>query len=157
MILTCPDCTTRFLVDDDDIGPNGRTVRCSKCSVTWFASPDPAVFSLQENPEGEIETEAEGQVPIAERFDEPADTGQETVAPKEGAWDTLIRDKMERRTVQDRLFGVGMIWGVTLLVLALALLAFFLFRGQIVEQFPGTSRIYDMFDIKTNAGRFEIY
>jgi predicted Zn finger-like uncharacterized protein len=37
MILTCPECASRYLVDDASIGPAGRAVRCSACGARWTA------------------------------------------------------------------------------------------------------------------------
>lgn len=37
MILTCPSCSTAFVVSPQAIGPNGRKVRCSKCKHEWKA------------------------------------------------------------------------------------------------------------------------
>ncbi|MDB5741378.1 MAG: hypothetical protein JWP16_2418, partial [Alphaproteobacteria bacterium] len=31
MILTCPNCDTRYSVDGTKFPPAGRTVRCAKC------------------------------------------------------------------------------------------------------------------------------
>lgn len=43
MIVTCPECSTRYLVDPRALGATGRVVRCASCSHTWHqAAPDDA-------------------------------------------------------------------------------------------------------------------
>ena len=39
MIITCPNCETQFNVDAAAFVPNGRTVRCAKCSHKWTQRP----------------------------------------------------------------------------------------------------------------------
>jgi predicted Zn finger-like uncharacterized protein len=39
MIVTCPNCSTRFLVDDYMLGDGGRRVRCTNCRHEWFQEP----------------------------------------------------------------------------------------------------------------------
>lgn len=63
MILTCPDCHTRFAIDAALLAPDGRRVKCSKCAHVWFESmpePDdepavepPPISVTPLNPEGE--------------------------------------------------------------------------------------------------------
>jgi predicted Zn finger-like uncharacterized protein len=42
MILQCKNCNARYLVPDNAIGEEGRTVRCARCSHSWFEKPAPA-------------------------------------------------------------------------------------------------------------------
>lgn len=39
MILTCPSCATRYLIDPSALGEAGRLVRCARCSHSWNERP----------------------------------------------------------------------------------------------------------------------
>lgn len=39
MILTCPQCATRYQIEDGKFPAGGRNVRCAKCAHQWFQEP----------------------------------------------------------------------------------------------------------------------
>ena len=39
MIIQCESCSRKFVVKDNDIPKEGRTVQCGYCSVTWHQMP----------------------------------------------------------------------------------------------------------------------
>lgn len=42
MILTCPECSTKYVVKDGAIPEGGRQVRCAACKHSWHQDPEPA-------------------------------------------------------------------------------------------------------------------
>ena len=40
MYITCANCQTRFIVTSNQIGINGRRVKCSKCRHSWYQKLD---------------------------------------------------------------------------------------------------------------------
>ncbi len=46
MIITCPQCRTRYEVADQAIGDTGRSVQCANCSASWYADRSSALASL---------------------------------------------------------------------------------------------------------------
>ncbi len=40
MILTCPECSTKYVVKDGAIPEGGRKVRCASCKHSWHQDPD---------------------------------------------------------------------------------------------------------------------
>ena len=39
MIVSCPACSTRYLLEPSALGPDGRSVRCAKCQHSWHQQP----------------------------------------------------------------------------------------------------------------------
>lgn len=170
MILTCPDCATRFKIKPEALGPNGRTVRCSQCKATWFVAAEPDALELIETEtqqdivrQDEAVPAPDTKAPASPAPESKAGPGSETASrtaePSEPAPGphTLIRERKERARVRRRLIGVGMIWVVTLGLLALMALAAFLFRAQIVKVFPGTAPVYKALGLEANVLGLEIY
>ena len=75
MILQCPECSTRYLVPDSAIGPEGRTVRCANCRHSWFQGPVEVEAPSPPAPAVERETVGAGAFVAA-----PPPVGEEPVA-----------------------------------------------------------------------------
>jgi predicted Zn finger-like uncharacterized protein len=46
MHIVCPNCTTSFAVNPAALGEEGRTVRCSRCKMTWLARAEDTVETV---------------------------------------------------------------------------------------------------------------
>jgi len=47
MIITCPNCETRYEVDEERFHPDGRSVRCAECAESWFVpAPEPIEYDF---------------------------------------------------------------------------------------------------------------
>lgn len=64
MILSCPECSTRFMVPDDALRPAGRTVKCGKCEHRWFADPPPSIADLSDDGDDSNEYEPVRVTPL---------------------------------------------------------------------------------------------
>ena len=40
MIISCPQCSSKFAVKAEAIGEKGRNVKCAKCAHKWFQEPN---------------------------------------------------------------------------------------------------------------------
>ncbi len=80
MIVTCPNCETRFEVDPEKLGEEGRKVRCGECSSVWLQpreeeSDDDELYEddvLNEDDDIEDESEDIAFIDMVENDDEPA-------------------------------------------------------------------------------------
>ena len=63
MILTCPNCSTRFNFSKEGLGETGVKVRCTECFEVWHQNPvDEDDIPVQDDiNDGETETETESE------------------------------------------------------------------------------------------------
>ncbi len=89
MILTCPQCESRFRLPAELLAPDGHNVRCSVCENIWFELPDPRELVEQQESEEKdgvedflqsqpaMEDIPEGVKPIPERQEVSASKAEE--------------------------------------------------------------------------------
>lgn len=118
MILTCPTCSTRFVIDPGALGEHGRSVRCGACGNSWHQPP----------------------VAAAETYDPPP-LGLEDVV-------TAPLDKRGRRgSVAGSLSRVA-VWLLFIGVIGAIVWGGYRYRQEIVNRWPMATRVYDFLDIK---------
>ena len=98
MIVTCPNCQTRYNLPDGKVPPGGVKVKCSKCAHVFKAEAPPAT------PEEEVESLLEEETPstdtsAADDFDDTFDEvasggGDETPAEEEGVESGSVEDEL---------------------------------------------------------------
>ena len=126
MILSCPNCSTRFLVDPAALGSAGRTVQCGACGHEWRQEPaQPAVRTFGAPASGAGAAGA----------DEPA--GRDMPPPAQ----RLPAVRPHRRQPR-RFFPL-----LLLAVIAVVLLGSYQFRSIIVSRWPETARYYEALGI----------
>ena len=113
MILTCPECASRYQVEDASIPPQGRTVRCASCGVAWRA-----------------EAAKPEESPLDLNAAEPEDVSDADPAkPAAATLPKKIRAKHEARRRTREAAVAGAVWGVLAATLVAVIGAYFAADG----------------------------
>ena len=137
MILTCPECATGYFVDDAQMRPGGRAVRCAACGARWTAKPE-GPLELVSSPE-------EGA--LAKSPDEAA----VELAPLTG--DDLpkaFRSRAEDEKRMRRAAVTGAIWAGAALLLAVVIGSAIVFRDDVVRVWPRSASAYQAVGLTVN-------
>jgi predicted Zn finger-like uncharacterized protein len=122
VILTCPACRTRYLVDEQDVSrPTGRTLRCASCGHTWHQVPPPQ------------RQEREPSSRVAASRIEPALEMPPRPAP--------VPVPAPQRRPRRRRKG-WLILSAVVALLALTILVAFVARSEVVATWPAVARLY---------------
>lgn len=135
MILSCPNCATKYTLNESQLGVRGRTVRCAACKTTWHA----------ERPEK----------PIDLSFSDVKKSEKETVEDlhtvKAKKLPLKYRAILEDKKRMKALAAQGMVWGGMAAAFALILALGFFLRVDIVRAFPRIAGAYAMVGMKVNG------
>ncbi len=140
MILTCPQCATRYQTDVASFQPAGRKVRCAKCSHVWFQEapqPEPAEIELPAPPEPPQWAPA----PVHQAY--APDVEEETQ-------ETIEEAPAKPPMRLDRLALVAGWLGLAALVLLIGW-ATVSYRQEIATLWPQSSSLYSALGMKVNA------
>jgi len=143
MILTCPQCGTRYFLPDVQIGREGRAVKCTSCSNVWRAEapqPEPPEVDLSHQfaPEPEATAFAEPEAEFAAAAQRRAE---------------ILRQKKAEAERKQRQAGVitAAVWAGLVAAVAILLALAVIFRIQVVKWWPGTATAYAALHMPVNA------
>lgn len=160
MILTCPNCETRFSIDEKVLQPNGRRVKCTDCAHIWFQ--EPIYADGQEGDEQEAaasEQEAQG--------DDEAEASQDTKVDADSSSDVFedipdsvkpLPEKYSKKELTQMqapfvgLKGKAIAAGVVFLLVSLVLyFGLSMNRDALVRSWPSSAAFFGMLGMEIEA------
>jgi len=136
MILTCPECATGYFVEDGQIRPGGRTVRCAACGARWKALPEGPLDLVSSDEEGAVAKESA--------------PGAEEVALSGEDLPRAFRDRAEDERRMRRAAVIGAAWAAGAVVVVLVVILGIVFRQQVVGGWPQTASLYAAIGLPVN-------
>jgi predicted Zn finger-like uncharacterized protein len=124
MILTCPNCASRFLISAEALAPSGRRVKCSACGTQWFQAPDSDA------------ADDETQSPPARLIDEDI---PHSVKPHPSEESPLPHEELSASALRKNIAGYGAAFGVFCAVFGVLLLA----KPLLVASWPASASLYE--------------
>jgi predicted Zn finger-like uncharacterized protein len=103
MILTCPNCSTQYVVKDGAIPPEGRQVRCAACKHSWHQDPEAADVPEQES--------AADSVPAGEPVATIVDQSEEAAAEDESLAESTLIDPRSGPEAEERAYEEAVLEG----------------------------------------------
>lgn len=166
MILTCPECKSRYVVNPSALLPRGRTVRCAKCSHSWFENkPEddieivpPAATEPQtapDKPENEntdseaaSEVQADSPEPVGNVSDIPINNPRKRQRP--------VPKGSNLPALQNQQYGSNKVGWISLVIFVTAVISSFLiFQSAIVSVWPASNKLYTAIGLNEISGSSE--
>ncbi|MDP2214702.1 DUF3426 domain-containing protein [Phenylobacterium sp.] len=152
MILTCPDCSASYFVDDAKIPEQGRVVKCASCGNRWTARREvlveppptaaaPAPASADSPPPPVDQAAAENpSLP-----DEPPSGRSGEALPR------AFRAKADDSRRLREAAATGVVWAGMSAALALMIMVAVVFRVDVVRLWPSTAGAFASVGLPVNS------
>jgi predicted Zn finger-like uncharacterized protein len=179
MHIVCPNCTTSFTINPAALGADGRTVRCSRCKLTWLARPEHALETVaapamaapvatQRDVAAEWDAMAQEDTPMVKSPSVSPDwPSQAAQHEAEADWTTAARhdlhddaDQAPKRSRLRELFALPPFPPIPLLrgagltatcaAMAALVLALVVWRNDVVRLLPQTAGFYRLVGLEVN-------
>ena len=140
MILNCSSCGTKYVLPPNDLLPNGRKVRCSKCGHIWHQSlPSDMPISITANkPQEQIDDIQASNIQINE-------ISKPKLNPRPRHDDLSNKDFVAKRLssqLNNKQKNRGYLWLLLLLIAFSGGLASIYWRNNILAIWPNTVILY---------------
>lgn len=163
MILTCPECKSRYVVNPSALLPRGRTVRCAKCSNSWFENKpedgveivQPAPVDIQETNEAEENKSTLSEATPENQTDSSESNNEFTEFP-------ISQPKKRPRPIpkgsnlpalQNQKYGSSKMGWISLVIFVTAIISSFLiFQNAIISSWPATNKLYTAIGLNEKSG-----
>lgn len=145
MILTCPECATRYFVPDEKMGPDGRNVKCANCGHRWHASATPDLELFEDDDLGALAREVQGAA--GESAEKPPEDLADVPGPE---LPKVIRQRKDTERKVREAAAVGVVWAGMAAGLAVLVAAAVVFRGTVVDIWPKSAAAYASVGLPVN-------
>jgi predicted Zn finger-like uncharacterized protein len=178
MHIVCPNCTTSFSINPAALGTTGRTVRCSRCKLTWLARSEHALetvaapamaapLATQRDVAAEWDAMAADTPMVKSPSVSPDWPSQAAQHEAEADWTTAARhdvhddgDEPAKRSRLRQLFALPPLPPIPLLhgagltatcaAMAALVLALVVWRNDVVRLLPQTAGFYRLVGLEVN-------
>jgi predicted Zn finger-like uncharacterized protein len=145
MIVTCPACATRYVVDPAALGSQGRMVRCARCADTWFQAPPPPEERPAPAPMPEPIIRQEPVMTPPPAADGSPAVPTEPMPSFIGGRERLDRPKLPAlRQPPPRFSTIQLGWAALGGFVAVLVVVTLLFHTEIVSAWPNAQRLYGL-------------
>ena len=153
MIITCPRCATRYLLETGVVRPPGRQVRCARCQHTWFQDaaldlPQPVPVPVEERaPSGPVTDKSRMLPPPPGAIPQPVPRFEVPPPPPSAS---PFGDRQRARSRS--LAGV-----MVLLATVAGFLLFFIYMPETIARvWPESASLYEALGMPVNLRGFKI-